>query len=206
MTRPRALLTTLTTLLPTLVAAVLLAGAGPAPASAAASPSAIIGSPQPERAPFGAPGGLVSPYVVCAKPTQRPRVQWTVNNVATGQQQTYSWSGAVPAAKFPRVDPGAYASTTVATCKGRQTTRTETVVVTRKTRRTTVSHAEFHRIARGMSLKKVDRIVGYTGRSSWPVGRRREAVAYDMNRFWSWASVTFRHGHVVAKHWDVAHD
>lgn len=182
----------------------LLVGAGAAPASARGS-HATIAAPQPERAPRNAPGGIMSPYVACHKAKRKPHVMWTLNNVATGWQTTYSWVGAYPGMRFPRVEPGTYVSTTNATCKGRQTVQTATVVVTRKTRGTTISRAEFHRISHGMSHRKVDHLVGYAGRSSYATPHGH-VVIYDMNAFWSWATVRFRHGHVVGKRWDVGHD
>jgi hypothetical protein len=182
----------------------LLAGIGVGPASAAGS-SATITTPQAERAPRHGQGGIMSPYVACAKPKQKPHVLWTLNNAATGWQNTYSWVGAYPGMKFPRVDPGTYVSTTIATCKRHQTVQTVSVAVTRKTRRTTISHREFARISHGMKRRTVNRIVGYAGRAraATPHGH---VVTYDMDAFWAWATVRYRHGHVVGKQWDVGHD
>lgn len=179
----------------------LFAGTQVAPANAATP--ATITAPTPVRAPMTNLGGIVSPYVACARPKQKPHVMWTLNDVATGWQPTYAWTGAIANAKFPRVAPGTYISTTSVTCKGHQTVRTQTVVVPRKTRSTTISKHEFGRIAHGMKRTTVSRIVGYAG-APGPVTGRKRTVVYDRNAFQRTASVRFRRGRVVDKHWNAS--
>lgn len=174
---------------------------GAPPVSATTAPAAIS-APQPVAAPTTAPGGIVSPAVVCSNPTVRPHVMWTLNDVATGTQPTYSWIGGTAGARFPRVEAGTYVSTTSVTCKRQQTVQTVTVVVPRKTRATTLSRHEFHRISHGMRRSTVDRIVGYPGRLASLVGHRR-TVVYDRDELLAAASVRFRHGRVVGKRWNA---
>lgn len=171
------------------------------PAAAAAAP-ATIAAPQPVAAPSTAPGGIVSPAVACGNPAVKPHVMWTLNDVATGAQPTYSWVGGTAGARFPRVEAGTYVSTTSVTCRRQQTVQTVTVVVPRKTRATTMSRHEFRRISHGMRRSTVDRIVGYPGRLAGLAGHRR-TVVYDRDELFAAASVRFRHGRVVGKHWTV---
>jgi hypothetical protein len=160
-----------------------------------------LSRPRAERAPIRAKGGIRSPRATCANRHLRPRVRWTVRNVRTGRRRTFRWAGTKRGA-FPRVRVGTYASTAAARCGARRTVRHDTVVVLRKTHATTMSRREFRHIRRGMTVVRVRGIVGYAGRSS-SIHGAVQRIRYDIMPFDRWTTVTYRHGRVVTKHWDV---
>ena len=174
-------------------------------ASAQSGPRPVIQDAQAFRAPIDGKGGIENPFVSCTNYRVEPRVRWVLENTATGYTRTYRWKGALPGVYFPRVKVGTYRSTTTAWCRTNKATRTQTVRVTEKTLRTTISHAEFRRIKRGMSRDRVRHIVGYPGLDAGTYAGERTRN-YDMMAFWRWASITYRDGRVVRKAWDVDHD
>jgi hypothetical protein len=65
-----------------------------------------------------------------------------------------------------------------------------------------MSRREFRHIRRGMTVVRVRGIVGYAGRSS-SIHGAVQRIRYDIMPFDRWTTVTYRHGRVVTKHWDV---
>jgi hypothetical protein len=168
------------------------------PATASA---ARMTRPRPLRAPVGARGGIRPPHVTCVSPSLTPRVRWTVRNVRTGTRRIRSWTGGGRGTVL-RVAAGRYASTTVASCGTRRTVRHHAVHVRRKTAATTMSRAEYRRISLGMTRKQVTRVVGYPGRAR-AAGGGLQTVGYELMRFMRRTDVDYRHGRVVAKHWNA---
>jgi hypothetical protein len=130
----------------------------------------------------------------------------TVTSQATSASTDYDWNFSGPAPYVYRGPAGAYTVRTDASCAGGEiVTRTQVVVIEQKIARTTMSSAEFKQIKSGMTQHKVKRIVGYNGRAG---GKYDGTVTrtYDSMPCWSYSSVTFRGGRVVAKSYDFDHD
>ena len=129
-----------------------------------------------------------------------------IESLRTGETYSYRWRGALPNMAFLRVEVGRHEVRTTAACRTNTRTWVETVRVKEKTAQRTVSQGEWRRIKRGMSADRVRQIVGYAGEGYrygyGGLSRRR----YDMMRFWRWSIVEYRHGRVVSKWWNVAHD
>ena len=156
-------------------------------------------------APIGEKGGISNPMASCSNYRVEPKITWTLTNTDTGWTRTYRWTGDLPGVYFPRVAVGTYESTTTGKCRTVERTRLETVTVEEKTLDGTVSRGEWVQIRRGMTRAQVAEIVGNDGRdpSRWD---GRVTMTYDMMRFWRWSFITYRHGRVVDKLWNVAHD
>ena len=180
-----------------------LGGGATGTAGAAGAARVSVSGPRAERAPIHARGGILSPRATCVDRHLRPRVMWTIRNTRTGRHRVFRWKGTKRGA-FPRVAVGTYASTASARCGTARRVRHDTVVVLRKTRATTMSRREYRHIRRGMTGRQVAAVVGYPGRSR-SVHGALQRVRYDIMPFRRWTTVAYRHGRVVAKHWDVRH-
>ena len=147
----------------------------------------------------------MSPVARCPNFRVEPRMRWVVTNVTTGDSETFRWRGDGPGHYFPRLEPGTYQSKTTAWCNGHKAVQRHTDTIEEKTADTTVSRREFRQIRPGMTPAQVRHIVGYGGWSDGPHGGQVTRT-YDMMAFWRWSLVTFRHGQVVDKYWNVGHD
>jgi len=182
------------------VPALALAGTGLVAPAASAAPHPIIRTVHAFAAPAGDLGGISSPYVSCSDYTTQPTVTWVLTDLGTRTTRRWHWSGGEDGTYFPRVAAGRYRSRTVATCGATRSTRTQRVAVVQKTERTTVSRAEWHRIHRGMSPRRVARIVGYPGTAGVSVGATQWRF-YDRMRFMKVAEIKYRHDRVVGRNW-----
>ena len=168
---------------------------------AAAAGHPIIRTVRAFAAPAGEKGGITAPWVSCSDYTTDPTVRWRLTNLDTGTTRRWHWSGDDHRSRFPRVPAGHYRSRTVATCDTTRRTRTQWPVVEQKTRRTTISRAEFDRIRRGMTRGQVTRIVGYPGSSGTTAGAMAWRY-YDQMAFLKQSEIRFRHDRVDAKWWN----
>lgn len=168
---------------------------------ASAAPHPIIRTVRAFAAPAGGLGGITAPWVSCSDYTTDPAVRWTLTNLGTGTTRHWHWSGDDDRTRFPRVPAGHYRSRTVATCGTARATRTQEPVVRQKTRRTTMSRAEFDRIRHGMSTRQVTRIVGYPGKTGVTSGAMAWRY-YDRMAFLKQAEIRYRHGRVDALWWN----
>lgn len=193
-----------------LAAAALFAGTGiaantPASAATAGRPQPRIGDTAAFDAPIGQRGGITNPTGTCPSWRVEPRFTWTLSNNRTSWSRTWRWTGALPGIAFPRVRVGGYTSTTTMKCRTTSFARTQQVRVGQKTRASTVSRGEWNQIRRGMTRAQVARIVGTDGRDRFRWDGKL-SLTYDMMAFWRWSLVTYRHGRVVEKSWNVGHD
>ena len=157
-------------------------------------------------APRGGKGGIQTPFVYCPNYEQKPRVRVRIESETTGYTYTYRWRGALPVVGFPRVEPGRYEVRTKATCGTTTKTWVESVEVKEKTAERTVSPAEWRRVKRGMTLERVREIIGYSGQLAGNSYGGASYRTYEMMPFWRYSILEFRHGRVVSKLWNAAHD
>lgn len=158
-------------------------------------------------APIGGRGGIFGPYVQCGSYDAPVSAMSTVTNYQTGAVREFRWEFAAPNPWLLRGQPGYYRVATTIECRhGVSRTFAQRARIRQKTHATTMSWQEFNRIRRGMTFRKVTRILGgYEGRSG---GRYNGQVSrtYESMPFWSLSDVTFRRGRVVSKAYNFGHD
>ena len=184
---------------PTLVLA--LAGSLLVAPSASAAVHPTIDRARAYAAPQGGKGGILAPYVTCSDYSTQPSATWVLTDLGTGASRRWHWAGADHRTRFPRVDPGRYWSTIRAACAGTFAERAQTLVVTEKTARRTVSQAEFARIHRGMTAPQVAAVIGYPGYRVGGTAGHRMYRLYDRMAFTQTAEVVFWFGRVEQKYW-----
>lgn len=172
-----------------------------APAQAVVKPA--IGDVPVVHAPIGERGGLMNPVVWCAD-GRSPKVRTVVTGVDSEFRRVFDYRGSLPGLYFPRVEVGRYKLVTRATCGVTAAWRAETVTVREKTHKRTISRSEFRRIKRGMTVRAVNRIVGYPG-TAFSYGSTMSRT-YDQMEFWQMATIEFRRGRATGKWWNVGHD
>src|SRR3954453_8530729 len=141
----------------------VLALAAPAEATPSGHSYPVIERATAYDAPVGRPGGISAPFASCANARVVPTMHAVIERPGTDIRYTENWKSWGPNMWFPRVPVGDYRVTTTATCPVHQATRVQTVSVKQKTARTTISRAEFRRIKHGMTLRRIQHIVGYAG-------------------------------------------
>lgn len=178
---------------------------GVAPAAGSVAGRATIADAQVVDAPIGERGAIMTPVVSCPRWQVEPRVRTVIAGVTSDFRKVYRYRGTYPGYGFPRVSVGDYRVKTIAYCRGIRSKRSELVTVVEKTRRRTISRAEFRAVKRGMSARRVREIVGYGGEFTGPYDGRGFRT-YDMMAFWAIAVIEFQDGRVTRKFWDVGHD
>lgn len=146
----------------------------------------------------------MNPVAWCPDHVTRPKVRTVVRGLDNGFRRVWRYRGSYPGRYFPRVEVGRYRLTTKAWCGKRAARRVETVRVEEKTAATTMSHAEYRRIKRGMTPKQVRRIVGVRAFAS--SYRNQLWWTFDLMPFWQYGTVEFRDRRLVRKAWNVGHD
>ena len=182
----------------------VLALTGPAQATARRDTPPTFDRAWAIDAPLGARGGIEMPFGSCANWNLYPQMSVVIERLGTDIRYTHRWRQDGPNMWLPRVPVGRYLVTTQATCgTSAVATRVESVQVMQKTARTTMSRREFNRIKRGMTVRRVQHILGYAAR-----GRYRPNASYTIDNmgFWCFAIVGFKHGRLSYKWWNVAHD
>ncbi|NPC97834.1 hypothetical protein [Nocardioides sp. zg-DK7169] len=173
------------------------------PAQAESRPT--LGPPSAFDAPIGQRGGAMNPAASCGDGVEPARMRWSMKNVKTGRKVRFGWFDGYPGMRFPRLKVGTYASFAVVKCGSSRTARRDRFTIHQKTRRSTISRAEFTRIKDGMTLRQVRAIVG--NRGVWPFTYDgTTSRTFHQMRFWAWSIIRFKNGRVVDTWWNVGHD
>ena len=167
------------------------------PTQASAATVGIGGGFQ-TRATGSGQGGIYTPHVTVREGCEAwGRIQvesfgWTISR---GAAVVMRGSGEFT---LVRLEPGTYRVQSTATVldAGRRSTisKTQTITVTRKTDKTSVSSAEYKRIKKGMKLSKVRKIIG--GRGTYDHGY----LFIDSTKFDHGVAVRFSKGRVAEKY------
>ena len=169
-------------------------------------PRPQVGPPSAYDAPIGARGGAMNPYASCGDSVADvARMKWVLKNTKTGKKVRFGWFDAYPGTRFPRLAVGTWASHTVAKCGSTKVSRRDRFTIHQKTRKSTISKAEFNQVEKGMTLREVRTIVGNKG--VWPfTSRGTTGRTFHQMRFWAWSIIYFEQGRVTEKYWNVGHD
>ena len=174
----------------TIALSLLVAGlAASPPSAAAAEPKPYIGGFGVEYAPKHRNGAVVLPWMGCQGSGSNVA---TIVNTKTNKTIHRSWMFGM---SYVSVPPGTYRVTIKATCNGASSSYTGTRTVKRETDKNTITKSEFKRIKKGMSLKKVERIVGNKGLA---FGSTR---LLDHRGNFGWAELWIKNGKVAGKWW-----
>jgi hypothetical protein len=176
-----------------LVLALFLLTAGLAtspPPAAAAAPTPYIGGFGIEYAPKHRNGAVVLPWMGC--PSGAGSNVATVVSTKTNKTMHRSWMNGM---SFVSLPPGTYRVSIRSSCDGASSSYTGTRTIKRETDKNTITKSEFKRIKKGMSLKKVKKIVGNTGLDFG------STHLLDHRANFGWAELQIRKGKVTSKWW-----